>query len=77
MIRIFFKIFAEFTVFCFLFVAKTNFGSFQWRISRDPNQPAICSRSCNGENTTGLCGKHSVSETTRKHCCVEEGVVVG
>ncbi|XP_074621288.1 uncharacterized protein LOC141879853 isoform X2 [Acropora palmata] len=46
-------------------------------MSRDPNQPAICSRSCNGENTTGLCGKHSVNETTRKHCCVEEGVVVG
>ncbi|XP_044177131.1 all-trans retinoic acid-induced differentiation factor-like isoform X1 [Acropora millepora] len=77
MIRNFFKIFAKFTLFCFLFVAKTSFGSLQWRMSGDPSQPTICSRSCNGENTTSLCGKHSVIETTRKRCCVEEGVVVG
>ena len=77
MIRNFFKTFAKFTLFCFLFVAKTSFGSLQWRMSGDPSQPTICSRSCNGENTTSLCGKHSVNETTRKRCCVEEGVVVG
>ena len=63
LIRIFFKIFAEFTLFCFLFVAKRSFGSFQWRMSRNPSQPAICSRSCNvTEKTqlaTSLCGKHS------------------
>ena len=63
MIANFFKIFAEFTLFCLLFVAKTSFGSFQWRIWQDPSQPAICGRSCNGENTTSSCGKHSLSET--------------
>ena len=44
-------------------------------MSRDPNQAAICT--CDGENTTSLYGKHSVSETTWKRCNVEEGIVVG
>jgi len=67
MIRNFFKIFPEFTLFCFLFVAKSSFGNFQWRMSQDPTQPAICSRSWNGEKKTQLvyAGKHSVNETTR------------
>ena len=62
MIRNFFKIFPEFTLFCFLFVAKSSFGNFHWRISQDPAQPAICSRSWNGEKKTQLvyAGKHIV-----------------
>ena len=62
MIRNCFKIFPEFTLFCFLFVAKSSFGNFQWRMSQDPTQPAICSRSWNGEKKTQLvyAGKHSV-----------------
>ena len=33
MIRNFFKILAEFTLFSFLFFAKTSFGSLYWRMS--------------------------------------------
>jgi len=54
MIRNFFKIFPEFTLFCFLFVAKSSLGNFRWRMSQDPTQPAICSRSWKGEKKTQL-----------------------
>ena len=42
----------------------------RWRTDMLVKRPAF-------ENTTSLCGKHSMNETTRKRCYVEEGVFVG
>ena len=84
MIRNFFKIFAEFTLFCFLFVAKTSFGSLAFKGSfndecggiRDSLWFAV---GLVAEKTQLVYAEndHSVNKTTRKRYCVNEGVVVG
>lgn len=56
---------------------KTSSGRFEWGFTQDPSQLSICKRSCQGDNTTSSCSKHSLNETMWGRCCVKDGVVVG